>query len=92
MADKAALMARRKKPSGRLSTGPWTFADLERAIVRDGWYEVRHGDHPNYKHATKRGKVQLDKKWTGVKKGHTVFKGVASQAGLTQHQLQKLLE
>lgn len=84
-------MTRKRKPSGRLSTGPWTFFDIERAIKSVGWYEVKHGDHPNYRHPEKPGKVQLDKKWTGVKKGHLVFRGVASQAGLTQKELQRLL-
>ncbi len=84
-------MARKKKPGGRLSHGPFTFADLEAAIRRDDWQEANHGDHPNYKHPTKPGKVQLDKKWTGVKKGSVVFKSVARQAGLTQKQLLELL-
>jgi hypothetical protein len=84
-------VARKKKPSGRLKSGPFTFADLERAIEADGWLPDGHGDHPNYSHETKRGKVQLDKKWTGVKKGSMVFRSVASQAGLSQRELQKLL-
>jgi len=84
-------VVRKKKPSGRLSHGPFTFADLEQAIMNDDWLEADHGDHPNYKHPTKSGKVQLDKKWTGVKKGSVVFKSVARQAGLTQKQLLELL-
>ena len=84
-------MARTKKPSGRDSHGPFTFADLERAIQSDGWSLEGHGDHPNYTHATKPGKVQLDKKWTGVKKGSVVFRSVARQAGLSERGLIKLL-
>jgi predicted RNA binding protein YcfA (HicA-like mRNA interferase family) len=84
-------VSRKKKPSGRLSHGPFSFADLERAIAKDGWIEGGHGDHPNYKHPTKSGKVQLDKKWTGVKKGSLVFKSVARQAGLSQTDLLRLL-
>ena len=86
-----AVVARNKKPSGRLNHGPFTFDDLEKAIKSDGWYEVGHGDHPNYEHGTKSGKVQLDKKWTGVKKGSVVLRSVARQADLTDKELLKLL-
>jgi hypothetical protein len=84
-------VARKKKPSGRLRNGPFDFAEFEKAIEADGWVPDGHGDHPNYKHPTKRGKVQLDKKWTGLKKGQTAFRGVASQAEMTQKELIKLL-
>jgi predicted RNA binding protein YcfA (HicA-like mRNA interferase family) len=84
-------VARKKKPSGRASHGPFSFADMERAIKKDGWEEAGHGDHPNYEHDTKPGKVQLDKKWTGVKKGSLVFRSVARQAGLTTKQFLDLL-
>lgn len=84
-------MARIKKPSGRLSSGPWTFDDLRKGIESDGWYEAGHGDHPNYRHPTRSGKIQLDKTWTGVKKGQMVFNGVAGQGGYSGRELQKLL-
>lgn len=84
-------MPRKRKPSGRLPTGPWTFADLERAIKLDGWVETKHGSHLNYTHPTKPGKVQLSDKWDGVKKGGFVFQSVARQAGLSAKQLQRLL-
>lgn len=84
-------MARKKKPSGRLRNGPFDFAEVEKAIESDGWVPDGHGDHPNYKHPTKSGKVQLDKKWTGLKKGQIVFRSIASQGGLTQNELIKLL-
>jgi predicted RNA binding protein YcfA (HicA-like mRNA interferase family) len=84
-------MARKKKPSGRLSSGPWTFADFEKALKADGWYPVGVGEHPNYRHPTRPGKVQLDKKWTGVKKGHLPFRGVAIQGGYSKKELQVLL-
>jgi len=84
-------VAREKKPSGRLKRGPFNFVDMETAIGLDGWVPDGHGDHPNYTHPSKAGKVQLDKKWTGVKKGSMVFRSVASQAGLTQRELLNLL-
>lgn len=84
-------MARKKKPSGRLNHGPFGFAEIERAIMRDGWAAAGHGDHPNYKHPEKAGKVQLDKKWSGIKKGCTIFRSIASQAGLSPRELLKLL-
>jgi predicted RNA binding protein YcfA (HicA-like mRNA interferase family) len=84
-------VARQKKASGRLSSGPFSFADIERAIRADGWSEVSHGSHPNYEHPTKPGKIQLDKKWTGVKKGSVAYRSVARQAGLTSKKFQELL-
>lgn len=84
-------MARTKKPSGRDIHGPFNFADLERAIKSDGWALEGHGDHPNYAHTRKSGKVQLDKKWTGIKKGSLPFRSVARQAGLSFKELIKLL-
>lgn len=84
-------MARKKKPSGRLNKGPFTYADLDKAIDLDGWYPVDGTKHESYEHATKGGKVSLDKKWTGIKYGHNMFKSVAAQAGLTQQELLKLL-
>jgi flagellar basal body rod protein FlgF len=57
-------MARRKKPAGRLNKGPFDFNDLDRAIRADGWFSVTGTKHEAYKHPTKTGKVNLDKKWT----------------------------
>lgn len=74
-----------------LHRGPFTFSDLDRAIKKDGWTEAKHGNHPNYKHSTKRGKVQLDKKWTGIRANDLMFRSVARQAGLTNKQLLRLL-
>lgn len=87
---------KRKRSRGRkkgppLRRGPFTFADLERAITRDGWHEAKAGNHPNYKHPTKGGKVQLDKKWTGIRANDLMFKSVARQAGLTNRALLRLL-
>ena len=84
-------MARRPKPSGRLSNGPFTFADFEAALLADGWYLEEQLTHPNYAHPTRSGKVQLDKKWTGVRKGHQTWKGVVSQSGYSDKQLLQML-
>jgi len=84
-------MARKKKPSGRLNRGPFAFSDLERAIKRDRWARTKGTKHAAYKHPTKTGKVNLDEKWTGVKYHHEVFTSVACQAGLTKHELLRLL-
>jgi predicted RNA binding protein YcfA (HicA-like mRNA interferase family) len=79
------------KKGPRLNRGPFTFSDLDRAIKRDGWKEAKHGNHPNYKHPTKRGKVQLDKKWDGIRANDLMFRSVARQAGLTNKELLRLL-
>jgi hypothetical protein len=84
-------VARKPKSSGRLSHGPFEFAQIERAIMEDGWKPAGHGDHPNYKHPSKAGKVQLDKKWTGIKKGCTIFRSIAKQAGLSPKEFLRLL-
>lgn len=79
------------KKGSPLHRGPFDFKDLHRAIGKDGWEEARHGNHPNYKHPTKKGKVQLDKKWTGIRANDLMFRSVARKAGLTSKQLLRLL-
>jgi hypothetical protein len=95
---KARMPPKRKKSKKRglkqgpqLNRGPFSFKDLDRAIRRAGWEEARHGRHPNYKHRTKHGKVQLDKKWTGIRANDTMFRSIARQAGLTSKELLHLL-
>lgn len=89
---KAKKNKRRGSEKGpRLNRGPFTFSDLDRAIKRDGWKEAKHGNHPNYKHPTKKGKVQLDKKWTGIRANDLMFRSVARQASLTNKELLRLL-
>lgn len=86
---------RKKRKKGTkgppLNRGPFAFRDLDRAIKKDGWREAKHGDHPNYKHPTKSGKVQLDKKWTSIRANDTMFRSVARQAGLSNKALLRLL-
>jgi len=79
----------KKGPS--LHRGPFAFIDLDRAIKKDGWREAKHGNHPNYKHPTKGGKVQLDKKWTAIRASDMMFRSVARQAGLSNRSLLRLL-
>lgn len=79
------------KKGPQLHRGPFAFKDLHRAIKKDGWEEAKHGNHPNYKHPTKPGKVQLDKKWTGIRANDTMFRSVARQAGLSAKELLRLL-
>jgi len=74
-----------------LRRGPFDFNDLHQAIKKDGWEEARHGNHPNYKHPKKPGKVQLDKKWTSIRANDLMFRSVARQAGLTTKELLRLL-
>lgn len=81
-------MSRRKRHNSR---GPFTFADLYRAFKRDGWIEVQHGKHVNMKHPTKKGKLQLNKKWDGVRAGDGMFNSLCRTSGLSKKQLLDLL-
>ena len=40
---------------------PKTPKEIEKIILRDGWYRVRsnHGSHRKYKHPNKKGKVTI---------------------------------
>jgi predicted RNA binding protein YcfA (HicA-like mRNA interferase family) len=82
---------RGSKKEPPLHRGPFDFNDLHQAIKKDGWEEAKHGNHPNYKHPTKSGKVQLDKKWTGIRASDMMFRSVARKAGLTNKELLRLL-
>jgi hypothetical protein len=84
-------MAREKKPSGRLSSGPWTSSDFKKMLTSEGYRPAANGDHLNWKHPDRSGKVQLSPCWTGVKKGHSPFVGISGQMGISQKDLQKLL-
>ena len=84
-------MARKKKRSGRLSSGPWTSSDFKRMLTREGYRPVAHGSHLNWKHPDRPSKVQLSPDWTGVKKGHLPFEGMATQMGISKKELQVLM-
>lgn len=85
-------MARPRNPSGRLSSGPWTYDDLWKALTRAGWAKVgQNSSHVHLSHPTRNGKIQLDKKWTAVKTSHWTFKGVAAQGGYSPKELQRIL-
>lgn len=83
--------SQRRRTKSQLNRGPFEFRDLERAIIKDGWREAKHGNHPNYKHPEKSGKVQLDKKWDGIRASDMIFRNVARQAGLPSKALLLLL-
>lgn len=81
-----------KKRKGRdLHRGPFTASDFKRAIKLDGWEPAKPGDHLNYRHRTRRGKIQIDEKWNSVKPGHSPFRGIMEQGGYTKLELLKLL-
>jgi predicted RNA binding protein YcfA (HicA-like mRNA interferase family) len=85
-------VARLPKASGRVGSGPWTAHDFDRALKSDGWLVESPGPHTHYHHPDRLGrKVQVDTKWTGVKKGSFTFRGVAAQAGYSGKELQALL-
>jgi predicted RNA binding protein YcfA (HicA-like mRNA interferase family) len=80
-----------KKPSGRLNRGPWTGKQIADALFSQGYYEQPGGSHPQLKHPTRRGKVTIDYKWTGIKAGSQMFNSVARQAGYTKQQFLRLM-
>lgn len=84
-------MARKKKPSGKLSTGPWTFDDLRKILEAEGYVRREGAGHPHWEHPSRPGKVSLDEKWTGVKCGSLVFNSVGRQSGYGKKGLQRLL-
>jgi hypothetical protein len=86
-------MARKKKPSGRLRRGPFTTADFKAAVRLDGWTEEKggRGDHTNWCHAKRPGKITIDEAWTSVKPGHDPFRGIMAQGGYSKQELLKLL-
>jgi hypothetical protein len=85
---------RTRKPSGRPYRGPFTAANFEAAIRLDGWTPEPHqtgGGHVDFCHPTRKGKIQIDYKWTAVKPGHDPFKGVMEQGGYSKRELLELL-
>ena len=84
-------MTRKKKPSGRLSKGPWTYDDIRKVLESQGYTSEKGAAHPQWRHPTRPGKVSLDKKWTSVKTGQMVFDSLARQTGYGKKGLQRLL-
>jgi len=83
--------AQAERPADR---GPFTAADLERAIRLDGWEAEQQqtgGSHTNWCHPTRPGKIQIHHKWTGVKPGSDPFKGIMRQGDYSKQELLKLL-
>lgn len=69
---------------------PLTFADFDRVIRDAGWYPVAGTKHENYEHATKKGKVSLDKKWKNVRVGDWVFRSVVyDQAKMSKAEFER---
>ena len=79
------------KKRGRGKLPVLTCDDLRRVIEADGWYRVPGTKHFAFEHPTKRGKVNLDEKWTNVKVGSWVFRSVIyDQAQLTRKEFERL--
>lgn len=81
----------RKKPAGRLNRGPFDTSEIEAALGLDGWYRDVDGAHRNWRHPTRRGKVQTSSKWTSVRVGSPVWRGILLQSGYTKEQFLALL-
>lgn len=88
-------MGRKKKSSGTLKRGPFTFKDLEKALKADGWTRRkghrRGSKHHCYEHPTKTGKPVLAEKWDSIQANDQMFRSVAAAAGLSKRRLLELL-
>ncbi len=85
-------MARIPKPSGRASSGPWSWRDFLAVLRRAGWKVESDLEHMHLVHPDRPGrKVQLDKKWTSVKVGHDPFKGIAETSGYGTRTLKRMM-
>ena len=68
-----------------------TASELEAALRRDGWHEVRQrGSHRHYAHPEKRGIVTVPFH-SGEQIGPELLKRILRQAGLTPDNLPALL-
>jgi predicted RNA binding protein YcfA (HicA-like mRNA interferase family) len=72
---------KKKDKAGKLPKVP-TAGDLAKAIKDDGWYYVKtRGDHHQYKHPKKPGKVTIPKN-PGDELSDDVCQSILKQAGL----------
>lgn len=81
----------RRKKGQELSRGPFNHRELERELRRVGYEATKPGDHLNFKHPDRPGKVQLDAEWTGVKVGGWVWRSLCRQTGYSKKELQRIV-
>jgi predicted RNA binding protein YcfA (HicA-like mRNA interferase family) len=84
-------VAKKNKKASNLNRGPFTAADIDRALRADGWTAKAGGKHQVYRHPEKSGKIPASSKWRHVKAGDWLFRSLARGAGLTKKQLLRLL-
>lgn len=81
----------KQRGDSNLGRGPWTGSDIVRELRRVGYHPAKHGDHLNYVHPDRPGKVQVSGKWTGVKCSSVVYRGLMRQSGYTKKELLRVL-
>ncbi len=84
-------MARIKKPSGRLSTGPFTAGDIARALKALGAKKSVGGNHQEVWEHPDGWKVPVSQAWTSIRKGDPIFRGIARTTGVGDKRLLQLL-
>jgi hypothetical protein len=89
-------MTRKRKPSGRLSGGPWTYSDLQREFLRVGYEPLPRsgqsgGSHENWRHPDRSGTAQLDTNWDRVKVGSIPWQGLVAQTGYSSKELRRIM-
>lgn len=84
-------MGKRRRKGSELHRGPFTAAEIERELQRIGFTCKPGGNHPQYIHPARGGKVAISRKWTSIKASDAIFRSIARQAGLTSQQLLRVL-
>jgi hypothetical protein len=84
---------RRKKPSGQLKRGPFTTADVKRALKKDGWSSKSGGEHQTvWEHPSKPGKIPISEAWTALRAKCPILKGMARTMSISDQDLLELLQ
>ena len=61
-----------------------TFKELEKILLKDGWYRYKVvGSHYQYKHNKKRGKITIPRHCKELKKG--TLNSILKQANLKEY-------
>lgn len=82
-------MAKRRRDN-ELTKGPWSGPHIIKQLCRVGYAPARHGDHLNYEHPERPGKVQVSHSWTRIKMGGTAWRNLLTQTGYTKKELQRV--
>jgi hypothetical protein len=84
---------RKRKPSGQLKRGPFSHADIKRALKADGWMSKAGGNHQTvWEHPTKSGKIPVSESWENLQAKCPILRGMARTMKMSDGALLKLLQ